>query len=136
MLCIIKRCLCARQEISRKMRTSEKQLPYINNFLAVAVTALVAMLSVLVHNHGDVSRAAALQDSVWFDLLTFMIDTAIVYPQLKKRYRAGTLPAEPRGSRLLTHAPRNPFLFALLGAVLFIGVTVLFTWVLLPLLPA
>lgn len=111
------------------MKPSEEKLPYINNVLAVTVTALIAAVCVLVHNHGDVSLKAALTDSVYFGLLTFIIDTIITYPNIKKRYKAGTLPKEPMVSELLKHAPRNPVLFAVLGSALFCGITVLFTWV-------
>lgn len=110
------------------MNPSEKKLPYINNLLAVSVTALIAAVSVLVHNHGDVTLRSALIDAVSFGLLTFVIDTAIVYPQIKKRYHAGTLPRETPYSAILKHAPASPVLFALLGGVLFIGVTLAFNW--------
>ena len=111
------------------VRSSESKLPYINSFVAVAVTGIIAVVSVLAHNRGNVSLSAALTDSIYFGILTFVIDTAIVYPQVRKRYREGTLPENPPVSKILRHTPRNPAVFAILGAAVFAGVTVLFTWV-------
>lgn len=108
---------------------SKSKLPYINNFLAIAVTGIIAVISVLAHNHGNVSLSAALTDSLYFGILTFAIDLAIVYPQIKKRYCRGTLPENPPVSTFLQRFPRNPVLFGLLGSAIFTAVTVLFTWV-------
>lgn len=110
------------------VREGNKKLPYINNLLTVSVTAAIAAVSVLVHNHGNVSFRSAIIDAVSFGLLTFLIDTAIVYPQIRKQYLNGSLPKDVPESKLLRHTPRQPVLFALLFGLLFIGVTVGFNW--------
>lgn len=111
------------------MKSDRRDLPYINNFIAVAVTALIAVISVLIFMNRDIiTLRAAMIDAVSFGVLTFLIDTAIVYPQIRKKYLSGRLPENPPDARILSRMPRNPVIFAVLSGLLFIGITVLFNW--------
>lgn len=112
-----------------KRPVAVRQLPYVNNLLAVSVTALLAVASVFIFlRRPEIALAEALQDAAIFGFLTFLIDVAIIYPKLRRMHRDGQLPANPPVSRLLRATPRNPVAFTLLFALLFAAAVPLFNW--------
>lgn len=94
------------------------------------VTAAITVISVLIfQNRPFITFTEAWIDGISFALITFIVDTAIVYPQIKKRYLKGTLPENPPASKFLSRMPQNPILFSLLFGAGFIVIVVLFNLV-------
>ncbi|WP_279009888.1 hypothetical protein [Synergistes jonesii] len=111
------------------MKKSQR-LPYVNNALAVGITTLIAAVSVFVFHRRDVvSLHDMLVDGAIFGITTMLIDTAIIYPQMKSRYQKGILPAEAPRSVILKRMPRNPALFALLVGLFFAALMPAFNYI-------
>lgn len=114
------------------MNSKVKSLPYVNNLLAISVTAVLAVASVFIFfDMGTVGVDQIYIDAAIFGFLTFVIDTAIIYPQMRKRYRNGELPENPLISKVMLHTPRNPFVFAGLFGILFALVVPAFNYLFL-----
>jgi hypothetical protein len=111
----------------------KKNLPYIDNAKAVAITLAVNLCAVFIFNWpGGITYSGVLWDSLFCAVITVGIDMWIVYAGLRKMRARGAIPANVPESVLMRRLPQNPItlggIYAAAFAALAIGFNAALLW--------
>lgn len=112
------------------MNKKRSSLPYMDNWKAILLTALINLASTLVFqfSEGRITRSAVIRDSLICGVLTVIIDVAVVYVDMKRRRARGLLPANVPVSARMQRLPKNPALLALVYMPISAAVIALINW--------
>lgn len=107
-------------------------LPYINNGRAVFITLLINLAFAFAFCYPDgITFKGAMLDAAFSGVSTTAIDMALIYAQMKRMRRMGTLPMEVPENRFMQRLPKNPVALGAVYAVAFAALSLGISWAIL-----